>query len=294
MVRSSIYFHRSNGKIFSSTLSMTKSLLKSCFGIALSEKGDEVKLSHHEKEKEKRIIITPDEGEHHHNHDHHHGHGQKATTGTIEIPLEENFMARNRSLAKENQDFFNQRGIRSINILGSVGAGKTSLIEAIVKKLAERREEILVIAGDVTTTIDADRIASHRVHTIQVNTGVECHLDAKLIRKALDSMDLANIKIIIIENVGNLICPADFPLGSHLRCVVVSVTEGPWMIQKHPVMFHEADVLVINKIDLAEVMEVDVNQLELDAKEINPKLIVVHTSVRKNQGITEVIQALGL
>jgi hydrogenase nickel incorporation protein HypB len=248
-----------------------------------------VNLSPNEKEKSKRIIITPDEGEHHH-----HDHDHRTTSGTIDIPIEENFMARNRSLAKENQSFFDQRGIRAVNILGSVGAGKTSLIEAIIGKLAERRDEILVIAGDVTTTIDADRIASHQVHTIQVNTGVECHLDAKLIRKALDSMDLSSVKIIIIENVGNLICPADFPLGTHLRCVVVSVTEGPWMIQKHPVMFHEADVLVINKIDLAEVMEVDVDQLENDAKQINPNLIVIRTSVRKNQGITEVIQALGL
>ena len=248
-----------------------------------------INLSPKEKEKSKRIIITPDEGEQHH----HHHHDHRTTTGTIEIPIEENFMARNRSLAKENQSFFNHRGIRAINILGSVGAGKTSLIEAIIGKLAERRNEILVIAGDVTTTIDADRIASHQVHTIQVNTGVECHLDARLIQKAIQSADLSKTKIIIIENVGNLICPADFPLGSHLRLVVVSVTEGPWMIQKHPVMFHEADILVINKIDLADVMEVDLDQLKKDAKQINPQLSIFLTSVREEIGVEEVIQYLG-
>lgn len=249
-------------------------------------------------DKKKRIVITPDKGEHHHNHSHsHHDHPQQrysATSQLVEIPVEENFLERNRRLAKENLAFFDSRGIRAINILGSVGSGKTSLIEAISEKLAHRRDEILVIAGDVTTTIDADRIAQHGVRTIQVNTGVECHLDANLIQKALKTADLAPIKIIFIENVGNLICPADFPLGTHVRLVVVSVTEGPWMIQKHPVMFHEADMLIINKIDLAEVMEVDVDQLERDAKQINPNLAVFRTSIRKDVGVQEVINHLEL
>lgn len=244
-------------------------------------------------EKKKRTIIIPDEGEHHHAHGHSHRHSHATASETIDISLEENFMDRNKSLAHENLEYFNERGIRTINILGSVGSGKTSLIESISLKLAHRKDEILVIAGDVTTTIDADRIAQHGVKTIQVNTGVECHLDAKLIQKALSSADLASTKIIIIENVGNLICPADFPLGSHLRLVVVSVTEGPWMIQKHPVMFHEANILIINKIDLAEVMEVDVDQLERDAKQINPNLKVFRTSVRNDIGVDEVIQHLG-
>lgn len=243
------------------------------------------------KRKEKPAIIKPDEGEHHHGHSHSHTHPKDSTTR--EIILEENFMERNKQLARKNLAFFDERGIRTINILGSVGSGKTSLIEAIVEKLANRRDEILVIAGDVTTTIDADRIAQHKVRTIQVNTGVECHLDARLIQKAVSSSDISQVKIIIIENVGNLICPADFPLGSHMRLVVVSVTEGPWMIQKHPVMFHEADILVINKIDLADVMEVDVDQLERDAKQINPELVVFQTSVRNDLGVDEVLSYLG-
>jgi len=245
------------------------------------------------EEEKKRIVITPDEGEHHHAHGHSHGHSHPTGSEIVDIKLEENFMDRNKALAHENLEYFNEHGIRTVNILGSVGSGKTSLIEAISQKLAHRQDEILVIAGDVTTTIDADRIAQYGVKTIQVNTGVECHLDAKLIQKALASADISSTKIIIIENVGNLICPADFPLGTHLRLVVVSVTEGPWMIQKHPVMFHEADILVINKIDLAKVMEVDVDQLERDAKQINPKLKVFRTSVRNDIGIDEVIQHLG-
>lgn len=246
------------------------------------------------KRKDKRIVITPDEGEHHHNHHGHHHHDQPSSSTTVDIELQESFLEHNRRLAQENRDFFDKHGIRTFNVLGSVGAGKTSLIEAIVERLKDRREEILVIAGDVTTTIDADRIGKHEVQTIQVNTGVECHLDARLIRKALQSVELEGIKILIIENVGNLICPADFPLGSHMRLVVVSVTEGPWMIQKHPIMFRDADLLVINKIDLAEAMDVDVDQLERDAKQINSALKVLRTSVRKGLGIDEVIQQLGL
>ena len=240
-----------------------------------------------DQKRKKQAIITPDEGEHHHHHTH-----SPHTDEMKEISVEANFMERNRKLAQENLTLFDEHGIRTINILGSVGSGKTSLVEALVRKLGNRRSEILVIAGDVTTTIDADRIAEHGVRTIQVNTGVECHLDARLIRKALETADLGSTKIIFIENVGNLICPADFPLGSHLRLVVVSVTEGPWMVQKHPVMFHEADILVINKIDLAEAMEVNVDQLESDAKQINPGLVVFHMSIRKDVGVDDLMQYL--
>lgn len=244
------------------------------------------------KRKRKRTIISPDEGEHNHHHPHKHTHPSKSET--VDIQVQENFMERNRKLSQDNRALFDRHGIRTINILGSVGSGKTSLIEAIIETLAEQRNEILVIAGDVTTTIDADRIAKHGVHTIQINTGVECHLDARLIQKALKTVDLTTTKIIIIENVGNLICPADFPLGSHQRVVVVSVTEGPWMVQKHPVMFHESDVLVINKMDLAEIMEVDVDQLERDALQINPNLVVLRVSVRNGIGIDKVIKHLKL
>ena len=146
--------------------------------------------------KKKRIIITPEEGEHHHDHSHgHHGHSHASDAESVDISLEENFMARNRRLADDNLMLFDKHGIRTINILGSVGSGKTSLVEAIAQKLADRRDEIVVIAGDVTTTIDADRIAQHGVRTIQVNTGVECHLDAKLIQKALEAVDLTSTKI---------------------------------------------------------------------------------------------------
>jgi len=228
------------------------------------------------KDKTERIIITPDEGE------------------ILDIELEEDFLRRNRELAAENRQLLDQHGIRAIDILGSVGAGKTSLIEAILERVPHLRDQILVIAGDVATTIDADRVARHRVRTLQINTGAECHLDARLIQRALQKVDLARTKILLIENVGNLICPADFPLGSHQRVVVISVTEGPWVVQKHPLIFRDADLLVINKIDLAQAIGVDLDRLEQDAKRINPSLPIIRTSIRQGIGVDQVIQHLNL
>ncbi|TES87038.1 hydrogenase nickel incorporation protein HypB, partial [Candidatus Aerophobetes bacterium] len=140
--------------------------------------------------------------------------------------------------------------VRAIDVMGSVGSGKTSLIKNFLSRLKDRYR-LGVVAGDLTTTIDAERIKEEGVEVIQVNTGKECHLDANLIRRALKEFDLGSMDFLLIENVGNLICPAEFPLGSHKRAVVVSVTEGPWMIAKHPYIFSEADLVVINKIDLA-------------------------------------------
>lgn len=151
-----------------------------------------------------------------------------------------------------------------------------------------------VIEGDVTTTIDSDLIASEGVPAIQVNTGKECHLDANLIRKALDRMPLDGLDLIFIENVGNLICPAEFPLGSSKRLVVVSVTEGPYMVMKHPMMFVGADVVAINKLDLARAMEVDPKKLMSDVAKLNLRAVTVSTSCKTGVGVSEVIEALGL
>jgi hydrogenase nickel incorporation protein HypB len=158
----------------------------------------------------------------------------------------------------------------------------------------KRHYRIAVIEGDVTTTIDADLIAVEGVPAIQVNTGKECHLDANLIRKALNRMKLSELDLIFIENVGNLICPAEFPLGSDKRLVVISVTEGPYMVVKHPLMFRNADAVAINKADLAAAMEVNPSKLEQDIARINPKTSIVTTSCRNGLGIPDVASALGL
>ena len=211
----------------------------------------------------------------------------------FDIELEKDLLAKNKSLAKENRERFDRSNILTIDIMGSIGSGKTSLIKAILKRLG-MGEKVAVIAGDLTTTIDAERIEAEGARVLQVNTGKECHLDAHLIQQAVKRMKLDGVKILFIENVGNLICPGEFPLGAHKRLVVTSVTEGPYTIVKHPYIFREADVIVLNKIDLTKPMKVNTAQLERDARQINPHVPFIKTNAAKGIGIPRVIDALGL
>jgi len=209
----------------------------------------------------------------------------------FDIELEKNILKANDELASKNRELLTRHGVKAIDIMGSIGSGKTSLIEHLAQRLKERRR-IAVINGDLTTTIDADRVSRHGVEVIQINTGKECHLDANLVAKALDNIDLGKLDLILIENVGNLICPGEFRLGADKRLVVISVTEGPYMVLKHPFIFMEADVVVVNKLDLSEAMGVRFEDLQADVKKINPKTRVVGTSCRKNVGVEKVIEAL--
>jgi len=211
----------------------------------------------------------------------------------FDIELEKDLLAKNRSLAKENMKKFDNSKILAVDIMGSIGSGKTSLIKAILRRLGMGKK-VAVIAGDLTTTVDAERIAVEGARVIQVNTGKECHLDAHLIQRAIKKMNLDGVKILFIENVGNLICPGEFPLGAHKRVVVTSVTEGPYTLMKHPYIFKEADVIVLNKIDLAKAMRVSLSQLEKDAQKINPYVPFIKTNTLKGMGISKVITALGL
>jgi hydrogenase nickel incorporation protein HypB len=218
----------------------------------------------------------------------------KAEEGEIfDVELSEDLLRANEELAAKNREILRIHGIRTIEVMGSIGSGKTSLIAEMVKRLKDSYR-IAFIAGDLTTTIDSDRISGQGVEVVQINTGKECHLDANLIMKALKHLNLESLDLIFIENVGNLICPAEFKLGSEKRIVVVSVTEGPYMVVKHPFIFMEADVAVINKIDLAEAMGIDPSKLERDALTINPRIKVVRTSCRTGEGIDRVVEALGL
>lgn len=218
----------------------------------------------------------------------------KADKGeTFDIELSEDLLKANEALAKENKKIFRKHDIKVIDVMGSVGTGKTSLIEQIVQKL-KGKYRIAAIAGDLTTTIDSDRIGRYGVDVVQINTGKECHLDANLVKKALKKIDLDKTNLIIIENVGNLICPAEFHLGSDKRVVVISLSEGPNMIIKHPYTFMEADVIVINKMDLEKALDADVVKLVRDAQHINPKAKIVKTSCKNSMGIDNVIEALNL
>jgi len=218
----------------------------------------------------------------------------KAEEGEIyDVELSEDLLKANQRLADENKRFLHKKGVRAIDVMGAIGSGKTSLIEKLVQ-LLKSRHKIAVFKGDLTTTIDAELIARHGVETVAINTGKECHLDANLVKKALQKLDLNIIDLLFIENVGNLICPAEFPLGSDKRVVVVSVTEGPYMVIKHPFIFMDADVVAINKRDLAQAMGIDVKQLEKDMKMINPKTAVVATNCRTGEGVDKVAKALGI
>jgi len=217
----------------------------------------------------------------------------RAEEGEIfDVELSENLLKANQRLAEENKRFLHENGVRAIDVMGSIGSGKTSLIEKLVQFL-KSRYRIAVFKGDLTTTIDAELIARHGVESIAINTGKECHLDANLVKKALKKLDLKSIDLLFIENVGNLICPAEFALGSDKRVVVVSVTEGPYMVVKHPFIFMETDVVAVNKVDLAKAMDVNVKQLEKDVKAINPKAIIVATNCRTGEGVGDVAKALG-
>jgi len=209
----------------------------------------------------------------------------------LDIELEEDLLRRNRQLAQENQKLLEQHGILAVDVMGSIGSGKTSLIKNLIP-LLRKSYKIGVIAGDVTTSIDAERIAQEGVKVLEINTGKECHLDAHLVAKALAKMDLVSLDLIFIENVGNLICPAEFPLGAHKRLVIISVTEGPWMVVKHPYIFLEADVAVVNKIDLARLMEVSPELLKEDLKKIKPDLLVAFTNCLTGAGLSQVVEGL--
>ena len=211
----------------------------------------------------------------------------------FDVELEIDILKENQRLADENKKRLDSKKIHAIDVMGSVGSGKTSLIKSIISKL-KGRYKIAVIEGDVTTTIDSDLISSEGVPTVQVNTGKECHLDANLIKKALNRLPLDKLDLIFIENVGNLICPAEFPLGSDKRLVVISVTEGPYMVLKHPMMFLGADVVAINKADLSKAMGVEPEKLRADVAKLNPKAAAIATSCRSGEGVLSVIRALEL
>ncbi|MHA2326049.1 MAG: hydrogenase nickel incorporation protein HypB, partial [Promethearchaeota archaeon] len=193
------------------------------------------------------------------------------------IELNEDLLANNDRLAEENKRILKELKIRAIDFVGAIGAGKTAIIENIVKNLSTEYR-VLVINGDVTTRIDADRIEKHGVKTIQINTGRECALNSYHISQVIKNYDLDQTDLLFIENVGNLICPSDFVLGTDKRIVIVSITEGPWVIRKHPMLFKYSDIAVINKIDLRDIVEIDIEEMIKDAKKINPNLKIFATS----------------
>ena len=211
----------------------------------------------------------------------------------LAIQIEEDIMKQNEILADQINQEFKKYNIKSIDIVGAIGAGKTAIIEKILEKLASKYR-ILVICGDVTTRVDANRIEKHNAESIQINTGRECALNAYHINQIIKNKDLNNYDLIFIENVGNLICPSDFVLGTDKRITIVSITEGEWVIEKHPMLFKMSDIAVINKIDLAEILETNIDKMISDAKKINPNIQVITTSAKTGENINKLIEIIGL
>jgi hydrogenase nickel incorporation protein HypB len=202
----------------------------------------------------------------------------------------ESVLDANDALAQANRERFDQAGTYVINLMSSPGAGKTTLLERTLEHL--RGELRLgVLEGDVQTTLDADRLARFHIPLVQVNTdpgfGGECHLDANMVRSGLPELSLSEIDVLVIENVGNLVCPAEFKVGEDTRVMVYSVTEGEEKPLKYPLMFRSADLVLVNKVDLLEHLDFDLDQFLGNLDAVNPGVERVLTSARTGQGVEE-------
>ena len=206
-----------------------------------------------------------------------------------DVEVEKNIMDANKKLAHKNMHKLEDNGIFCVDFVGAIGSGKTSIIEEIIDNTDYK---IGVLAGDVISKFDAGRIEKHNVPVVGLNTGKECHLDAHLVGHGLEDLPLEDLDMVIIENVGNLICPVDFELGSHLRIVVVSVTEGDDTVEKHPIIFQTSDVVVINKVDLADAVGADADKMVADAEKLNPNVHVIKSSLKEGCGLDEIIAAI--
>jgi hydrogenase nickel incorporation protein HypB len=205
----------------------------------------------------------------------------------IDLEIGKDLYEANRKIAEDIRRIFDEKKVRVIEFMGSVGSGKTLIIERLIELMREFK--IGVIVGDVSGDDDYRRIKKYGVQVVNINTGKECHLDAHLIEHAIEELNLDVIDYLFIENVGNLVCPADFELGAHRRGVVISITEGDDMVRKQPLIFQVSDFIVINKIDLAPYMDARIDVLLEDIKKIAPKKVFL-TDAKNNRGIKEIVE----
>jgi len=204
----------------------------------------------------------------------------------MEIKVVKDILDANERLAQRNQKLFDDNKLFAVNLMSSPGAGKTSLILQTLKHLKEKTK-IGVIEGDVSSSLDAEAIGREGIPVVQINTGGGCHLDANMLTTALDSLPLGDIKLLFIENVGNLICPAEFSLGEHRKVLIASVPEGDDKPFKYPLMFHTVDAVLINKIDLLPYLKFDIDAFSRTVKGMNQKVEIFPISCTTGQGIGE-------
>ena len=202
----------------------------------------------------------------------------------MKIPIVENILSANDRLAAENSKLLMEKGVLVINVMSSPGAGKTSLILKTIEALGERLR-IGVIEGDVASRVDADTVEGMGVPVVQINTGGTCHLDANMVRGSFDQLPLDNLDLLLIENVGNLICPTDFALGEALKVMIPSVPEGDDKPYKYPAMFAAVDAIVVNKIDLLPYVEFDLTAFHKLVTGLNPNVRVFEVSCKTGQGM---------
>lgn len=205
------------------------------------------------------------------------------------IEVKENILSANSQLAIENRALFDQWGLFSINLMASPGAGKTSLIEASLAKWGHDLD-IAVIDGDIATSLDADRAAVAGAFAVQINTGGECHLDAYMLSTSLAEHDFSKYNLLIVENVGNLVCPASFPLGTHKNILIASIPEGDDKPYKYPSMYRGVDALVVNKIDLLPYITFDMDYFRKGVEILNPGLITFPLSCKTGEGLDDWIE----
>jgi hydrogenase nickel incorporation protein HypB len=227
---------------------------------------------------------------HDHGHDHHHyGHGPAhahapGMSQSRMVQIEQDILGKNNEYANANRIFFSNNGILTLNLVSSPGSGKTTLL---VRTLQDLKDDVAltVIEGDQETSHDADRIRETGASAIQINTGKGCHLDAHQIGHALEQLEPEDSSVVMIENVGNLVCPSAFDLGEGLRVAVISTTEGDDKPLKYPAMFRSSNVMVINKIDLLPYTDFDVEKVIGHAMSLNPKIRTLETSCRTGEGL---------
>jgi hydrogenase nickel incorporation protein HypB len=228
-------------------------------------------------------VSVPGQAAHDHDHDghDHDGHDHHGHDRTHTLRLEQAILAKNDHLAAQNREWLGARGLAAINVMSSPGSGKTTLLERTIR---DSGLTLSVIEGDQETTVDAERIRAAGARSVQVNTGAGCHLDAAMIHRALDQLQPQR-GVIVIENVGNLVCPALFDLGEARRVVIISVTEGDDKPRKYPHMFGAADLIVINKTDLLPYVDFDVSRLTADARALRPGVEVLTLSARTGENV---------
>ncbi|MEW6327127.1 MAG: hydrogenase nickel incorporation protein HypB [Thermodesulfobacteriota bacterium] len=202
----------------------------------------------------------------------------------MKVSVVRNILEANEAIAQKNRKLFKEKGVFVINLMSSPGAGKTTLLENTAEALKDRLR-MAIIEGDIQSSVDARRIAKKGVQAIQINTDGGCHLDANMIQNVLAHLDLDNLDLLIVENVGNLVCPAEFDIGENVKAMILSVTEGDDKPLKYPVMFRESAALLINKIDLLPYTNCKISNIRKAVLKLNPKIKIFEVSCRTGEGL---------